>query len=405
MSTPFIDPEREDRWSASSAERVHYCPGSQQLIASIPVDQRDTTPTEVAESGTRIHKAWEEDCDDSLAMGESEIREQLKVLEHSAANRWMNEVLIPYYGTTEGETADEVVREKRYWVLDGMLEKITSAKMDVAYIYKKHALVIDGKTGFKQTTPAHRNYQCKVQAVAITYEFELVHVRVAIAAHRFQSTLTQGDYLIEDIERAHREIVFDDWKSKQPDAQRVPGAWCNFCPAKNHCREAGAYTLLPSTYAPLSPEKKFTEADAVALVSTLSLADLTMIERRRGISEKIFQSVKSRLKKLPPAELAALGFELTEGRPQKAIIDLPALIDLLHQQIDQGFLTADEFNSLFDFKVGEAEKVILSRKIAAAAKEGRKLTVKDAKGELRMLMGSSIDFAATRTDPILKDTL
>lgn len=401
---PFIDPERCDLTSASSWECKHFCAGSDALIATLPADARKSSG-EAAESGQRIHKALETGDDSELEMSEGEIKERLSKLEQDAVSSWTESILDP-----NRTYSPRVIRETRIWVTDGSNNKITSAKVDAAWVSLQHGIVLDYKSGYKLTTPAQRNLQCKVQAVALWQETGVSRIRVVIAQHRFSSMVTQADYTEEDLQRAYQEILYDDWHSKQPDAQRVPGKWCEYCAAKTICVENHTYATMPMAMAlpqpPIDlPAKAQKECVALA-VAQLTVEQLAFIERRRGIASKLFDAVRDRLKTLTPEQLVSVGFELSEGRNQLEVKSFAGLTEALYQMKDRGELTAEEFAGAFEFSIGAVEKAVLPRRIAKAeALMLPKLTAKAAKEGLRAELSPFVSFddPKNRTDKILNE--
>lgn len=403
--TPEQD-ERLNRWSASSADRVWHCQGSEQLIRSIPAEQLDTTPAEIAESGSRIHATLETGEAGELEMTEVEIAEQLKVLENEAVLKWILDFDM-------ANCIPEVQREQRFWVRDAKLEPITSAKCDVVYVFDGRALALDYKSGFLPATPAQRNLQAKVQAVALWAETGVTNIRVGIVQHRLRSVVTLADYTYDDLMRAYEDILLMDWRTKQPGAPRVPGAHCGYCPAKAHCMEFASYAHMPSVLSNtwIASQKQITTPEGVAVkpteyvqlaVDRLSNDDLAYIERRRGMAEKMFAAVKSRMKKLPTEELAAIGFELVEGRAMSKVTDFPGLTEFISRLNDKDLLTAEEFSNCFTFSIGALESTYLPRVLAAAESAGVKLTAKAAKETLRAELSKFIAWEAGRSEKMLK---
>ncbi len=397
----MIQDEREGLPSASAWERVHYCPGSRALIASIPPEQLPQSDTEEAASGTRIHAALETGDGSELDMTEGEVKERLEVLRVEAVNRWGDEKRERNPAVVFKAEEHQFIKEERIWVIDGELNKITSAKLDYACFHTglKCGLVIDFKSGYKPTTAAQRNLQMKVQAVALAMEYGLEEVRVVIAQHRFTSMVTAADYGREDLDRAYQEILYDDWKSKQPDAQRVPGSWCQYCPAKAWCPEQGVFALVPSRNLVGSADK----ALLAAYVESLSPQDLAFIERRRKLAVGLFEAVKSRLKKLPADELKSLGYELDKGKPQSAVVDFSGLVEHLNTLLEKRLLQIEEYNGLFEFVNGRLEAAVIPRMVEEAANRRQKLTQKEAKALLRIELSKFINWEATRTEPSLKE--
>lgn len=393
--------ERKGLWSASSAERVHYCPGSVALIKSIPADQREQAPDEARDSGTRIHAALEADDGSGLEMSETEIKERLEKMRAEAVDQWGAQMREQFPDkAAQLKTEDhKFAKEERLWIWDAELNNITSAKLDYFCFAGDFGLVCDYKTGYLETTAAQRNFQAKVQAVALWQTHGVKHIRVVIAQHRFRSMLTQADYDEEALQRAYFEILQDDWRSKQPDAPRVPGPHCDYCDAKAHCHEAGIYSLMAVKVAAPVLQYVAKKAEVELAVSQLTPEQLAYIEHRRGISEKIFEAVKQRLKKLPADQLRQLGFELNDGRAQMEVKDSGAVIAWAESE---KLIQEDEIMDVYDLAHGRLEELILPRIVANPAYGVT--NQKDAKAFLRSKLSGSgwVDYTSSRTEGSLK---
>lgn len=405
---PFIDPERLGKPSASSMHRVWACAGSENLINSIPFEERVRADDAVTASGTRVHAALAGD-DGELDMTEDEIKERLQDLEREVVDKWKYEVVL---SKTTGPTYPdvEVTREERFWIREEAGgEGIASAKPDVVYRCGTCALVINYKAAFKPVPKAQSNHQCRTEALAVWSEFYCTNIRVAICQHRLKSAVTQADYDEEALYEAAAQLKFTLWRAAQPDSPRTAGPHCDWCPAKAHCPELATYSLLPSATSiaqpPIDLPAKAQKAYVELAVAQLTVEQLAFIERRRGIAEKLFFSVKDRLKTLTPEQLALVGFELGEGRNQLEVKDFTGLTEAMYQMMDRKELTAEEFASAFEFSIGAVEKAVLPRRIEASAFRRMRLTAKDAKDQLRAELSSFVSFddPKNRTDKILKD--
>lgn len=402
---PFIDLEREDKPSASSMHRIWACSGSENLINSIPVEQRVKTDDAVTASGTRVHAALAGD-DEELDVTEDEIKQRLAELEAEVVGQWRIDVLLQ---KIHGDLPEmQIIREERFWILDDNGKNIASAKPDVVYCCGTCALVINYKAAFKPVPKAQSNHQCRTEALAVWSEFYFTNIRVAICQHRLKSAVTQADYDDESLYEAAAQLKFTLWRAAQPDSPRTAGPHCDWCPAKAHCPELTTYALLPSvTMLPPSPIDLPAKAqkEYVALaVAQLTVEQLAFIERRRGIASKLFDAVKDRMKALTSEQLASVGYELADGRNQLEVKDFTGLTEAMYQMMDRKELTAEEFAGAFEFYIGAVEKAVLPRRIAKTeALMLPKLTAKAAKEGLRQELSTFIDFNGCKSAPILKE--
>jgi hypothetical protein len=378
--------ERAGLDSASSAERTHFCPGWQNLRNSIPPEQLPKSSGKAAADGTLIHDALETGDISDLDMTQAEIAEACNRLEMEVLQKWWSTVPMPTGVTTMELKRPECVREKRFWIHDEALAPVTSARLDVGYVFRTHGAVVDFKTGFCPTTPAQRNFQMKVQAVAFAHAYNLTNVRVAIAQHRFKSILSQADYDEAALDRAYQEILFDQWKAKQPDAQRVPGKHCDYCPCKAWCRPFTVYSSMPLIVATGAMTASLPKEDLIARINNLAPSDLAFIWRRLGLMDKMADAVKARLKSMPADELSAIGLQLKDGRRKSDITNAAAIIEHLEKN---SLIKEEEIMPLFDLVLGRLEEIVYPRMASAAKAAGEKLTQKDAKEKFRALLQSS----------------
>jgi hypothetical protein len=301
--------EREGLPSASAMYRVVSCPGSLALIESCKPPELTTS---VAQQGTEIHAALESGETYALDEESQEIAEKLKQLEQSMIRDFVPDSM----------RDTEVYRETRLWVHDSSFNVVASAKSDVIFVVDDRpvrALVIDFKTGFLPVTPAEKNWQLRTQAVAVHQEYGATNIRVAVACARLgKPHVDFVDYTLEDLKNAERDLLFQLWKAKQPDAPRHAGEWCKYCPAKAYCREAAAWSAVEV----VSPTQTVTTKEQIGVtVASMTPEQLVHVWRKRNIVEGVMDAIKARLKALPPEELESLGLRLKEGKRNREIVD------------------------------------------------------------------------------------
>lgn len=300
--------ERKGLPSASKFEIVACCNGQPQFEASLR-DQwllPDEKPDEMAERGTRIHKAYETGDLSCLAQDEREDLERLCSLSEETQRKWCFEKSLP-----EGTLA--LHKEQRLW-----LDDLASGQYDRLYIGGNHALVIDAKTGYcKRLSPSQQSWQLRLLAVLVWLEhgteYSLETVRCAFIKPKLgRAAVDIVEYSVDDLMRANNAIRQILWQSQQPNAPRTAGDHCYYCRCKAMCPEASTYSLLPTVVAGTAAGMK--RADVEACVQRLSPQDWAFIERRRLIAKTIFEATTKCLKSLSADDLGALGFEIAEGR-------------------------------------------------------------------------------------------
>lgn len=320
--------ERQGLPSASGMDRIAHCPASRQLEPQAPEAPKDEAEETVKLTGTVIHAALEKHDFDALEMTLRDIAEAIENLENNLVEAWCRDLKLDRKSLA-------VIREQRFWLINERLENVLSAKPDVVFHSKekKSALIINYKTGFKPHLAARSSYQCRTEAVCVASELELEEVRVCVAQHRFRSSATAAQYSKEHLQYATNELRLIDWRSLQPNATFAAGWWCDWCKAKSICKTAAVYALLPSTVT--TPD-----------LPNISNDDAAFIERRRGVSEKVFAAVKERLKTLPEDELQRLGFELWQPKDALKIKSVFTLIKVLR---DAGLVVdSDDETSFID---------------------------------------------------------
>jgi hypothetical protein len=321
--------ERLNLPSASGMDRLAHCPGSFSAERGLP----PLPEQPVTADGVRIHDAMHSGDDSELEPTPKEIKTKLSALEAEAFTQWLDD-----FSPGPLTTADSQ-REKRLWIRNKKtLEPIASAQLDFfsVALTSNHAILMDYKTGFRDTTPSERNYQLRAQVVALKSEYpELEHIRAGIAASRLASKLDLTDYDANDIAMIDRQIRFLLWTADQPDAQRVPGSWCRYCKANGVCREAATYALLPSTRGTILPDGKPDQMAVIEAVGRLTPQELAFIHERRNIADTVFDSVEAQLKTLPADQLREVGLKLVDGNRNKEIVNVPAAFERLGQVLTE----------------------------------------------------------------------
>jgi hypothetical protein len=351
MTTPIND--TDDRCglpSASSFERLVYCPGSPAAESACPPRSEEN---EIAQRGTDIHEALATDDDSALAITDKIVKDRLRKIEDDAITAWLEE-----FGLKRESVI--VLREVRIWIRTrGALEKVASARVDCAAVCEKsgRALVIDAKSGFLDTTPAEINWQLRVQAVALwhEYNFSVNEIRCAISQGRGKSKYDPVDYDAHSLIWSESQIRFYIQNGKDPFAPRVPGAHCRYCLANGNCAEAASYSMLPIVHTNSVPADKKTIELKVALLDNPSLA---FIHSRAPLITAILESVKDRLKGLFRDDLAAVGLELKPNAPMRQITKVQLAYEALKIR---GLISDDEFRSVCKLPIGALEELVVPR--------------------------------------------
>lgn len=229
-----MDTEREGLPSGSEYARIKHCPGSRNAIAALPEEYRNPQ-SDAGTEGTRRHEAIEM-YDGTDVDAEYVVKRAFDLLQQAR-----EETIIPLL---EDGDEIEVIKEKRYWLLDDNLEKCMSGKMDEINIITGKNIILnaDYKTMNKDHGAAWDSEQFKAYAV-ILYDALGAHpiynalIQPSLSADK-QLTITK--YTEELLIKARAEIIADVEASKDPDAPLSGGSHCDWCPARLVCKSSAA---------------------------------------------------------------------------------------------------------------------------------------------------------------------
>jgi len=342
--------------SASKLARVFQCPGSENMIRSLPPEAFSRKPEEdeLAMRGTKIHAAREKMSDDDLDPEDAELYQRGIKFEQDLIKEWA-----AAHGIGIGN-AQEGPRELRLFLNDPeTFDPLASGQLDVHYTASPHALVIDWKTLYCQNLPpSNKSAQLRFQAVLLWQNRDgIEHIRVAydkpMAYKGGADDFT--DYTVDDLKFSLYEIQFGLWQARKKDAQRVPGPECRYCPAKAYCREAAAYALLPSI-------QKYGDHTAISpkpeeVAAHMTIEDVVEVWRMGGLAGKVIEECKDRLKTQPPEVLAQFGLEVKAGRKLDPITNGAGLWSFL----ENAGWSFDQIVQCVKFGKGELAKVIMAR--------------------------------------------
>lgn len=358
--------ERGNLASASKMERIYHCAGSPLTDPPKPeADDHDDAENDARDAGTRIHDALRDDDFTKLDADEAAIAQKLKEMGVEELHKWVWH-LDPNAGPPEKRALPSPTKEHRVWIRRrDTLKPVSSAQLDAYYIVGNSALVIDTKTGFLRTTHATDNIQLRTQALALWQEFpHLTNIRVAINQFRFRPYRTHADYNLQDLKLAEEELMFRLFLAEQPDAPRVPGAWCIYCPAKADCVEAQTFALMPSARVNVGNDEMTIE-ERVALMTPMNWR---FVWQQSRVITKILDAVKASLKALPKEELEALGIYVT---PPQNVHSVSNILEAYARLDKAGFLKGDDatkaqqFSAYCKMPLGAIEEALTEHFIGA----------------------------------------
>jgi len=304
----MYDP-RKGHPSASAFGRYALCRASFALAQQCPI----TTSPE-AESGTRIHRRL---AGEEVALDDREqaIYERCLALE--------SELLEAFALLDRGTKR----REIRLWYKD-----LFSGQADLIVEHEDVALICDYKTGSEPVELAKSNWQLRALAALLCYEREhrmaepvsTSKIITAIIQPEGDPGINQCVYDLDDIRAISLDcvVIAEECmlmsKGLMP-LTPVPGeSQCKYCPATTICPTHQRWALGP-VQATLREDSSREDIDQ--FVGQLPAESCAYIFRRIAYAERLFASVKERLRHLSDDELAKVGLCRKPGRKVQIITD------------------------------------------------------------------------------------
>lgn len=229
MANPEITDERKGLPSASNAYRYTNCPGSWAMQKACP----PLPESEEAASGTLEHAAQSGDVElDELTPEQQELVEKREDI--------ANAFCIQALGVPLAECF--VVREHRIWFKpDGVTPKF-SGKIDLLAYHDGRYLIVDFKR--RKADDAGINLQLR-WLVALVSQRKHESISVAIVSPFIAGGGSLAHYGKSECRSAYFDAKEISELIQTPNAQRIPGDWCQYCPGKSRCPEAqGTATAL-----------------------------------------------------------------------------------------------------------------------------------------------------------------
>lgn len=289
---------RQGRPSASAIERRFLCPGSanaERGLVEPEVDAKD-----VKDDGIQIHAALAGDTDALLKLSSANLTVYEEMRDKAAG-------IVAEFGFDP----NRFHAEQRVWMNDEF-----SGQPDRVYIDGVRSLCIDFKSGFLPVTTASENPQLATLAVLVIKNYAVAKVTVAIIP-RFGRIKETAVYDLSSAQSALEHIRFIIAESEKPDAPRRAGdKQCRYCLASTRCPEylafaSTALAVKESTLPSIPADQLALAIDRIS--AALNLIDALKAEGKRRLAEG-------------DPEFSKL-YELTKGRRQRDITDLPELFN------------------------------------------------------------------------------
>ena len=236
-----------------------------------------------------------------------------------------------------------------------------SAQPDVVFIDRagKRALVLNFKTGRKESQPEADNLQLRTEIVCLWQnEPELARIDGAIIEPLVSWDNERVTYDLEALRQAENEILAIVDRALWNSHERFAGAWCVHCPARANCPEARRYVESIPTPRPGHELWELPRGGAG-----------TELWLKIQNAEKILKSLEAAYEKILEDDPNALpGLILPKEGRARRIFPYPAKLKAALAE----WLTSEEIDACSEYHVAKIQEVFgLKHKL-----EGKKLSEK-----------------------------
>lgn len=342
--------ERLGKPSSSGAEALMLCPAKWRMERECKIPEQIRAD---ATRGTAIHLAIESGDGAGLDDEALEQARRLAALEKEIVDAWLQSI--------GAESVEEIVRERRYWMLRGG-EKVFSGKPDGVFRVGNHYLVTDFKSGRGEYKPAEDNVQLHCNAVlvmetAINLHARCESVRVALIQDMAKPPYTVADLSVPFLHAMQQDI---EWLLKEIETAKIPIAGvtqCQFCKAYGVCPAVRTGLITRLQEAPLE-----------VVPSGMELAAYAYIEKLIGERRRLAKLALS-------AGIEIEGWELGKPRRSVGVTDPTAAFNALKDHLEP-----EEFAGCCKVSVPQLASAFAHAKNvnAKAARKAIEVTLQDA---------------------------
>ena len=280
-------------FSPSKLAAIQACPGRPALVATLPPDEQEGPGSAAAVQGTKRHALLEWRFHNPTAPWPTEVGEYKITSDDVKAV----EAIWPYVKShaalqsKPGHTAfSEQEVEIGKWL--GFAEKTCGGTADLVLVTPTELEIADAKFGYRPVGPD--GLQLRAYAVGAppllvnpdTGEFlpqfrQLKTVRLTILQPEDSQAIKSVVYPFEDVIKWAEEVKQVIKAAQDPDAPRVPGDQCTFCPAAAVCperiQEAGQ--AVTSMFSDLdAPAAKAPDVRPAAIESVDVIEDIANLQ-------------------------------------------------------------------------------------------------------------------------------
>jgi hypothetical protein len=292
--------DRPDCITASELDRVYACPG-------YPNRKREVNPPrsdggEDAQMGTRCHSGYAGEPVEYMNDDEEGAVSRAVAATNSLAES-LGFDLIP-------------ITERRLFA-----GSTFSGKPDRIYIKGTRAFITDAKFGRIKVEDTSTNKQIRGYVALVAYNWpELTEITVATIQPWFGGEPSVTVYGINEIQDALHEVFGAIARTINPDAPRIPGDHCKYCPLSGvSCQESAQWSITP----PVDMPARLSATGTAFALSNVSLAKYL---NHAIIAEGIIEAVREEARRRLDADPCSIpGWELQPGRVTEKITDPEAV--------------------------------------------------------------------------------
>ena len=334
---------RKGRISASGVERVALCPGSFEAEKG-----KVGEVSAIANAGTRIHAALENDRYDDLPDDERDLAERAAELRSELIDGFF--LSEPLFEEVVEDVKISHEREARLRAFDDQL----SGQYDGKIKDRHRAMVYDYKTGYAEPIEATHNLQLRALAVLVQQnDPDITEVTTVIIQPRIRPEISMATYHADDLQKATAEVKAILDRAYTPGARRQPGPiQCKYCKAKADCPEAQelAVSLSKVDTASITAER---------------LPDLL---NACSAAKKIIQAIESQAKEILTQDPSMIpGWGLKSGATISKVVNPQKLFNRMNERHS---VLPHEFVSICDVGKGKLKDLLKE----ASGLKGKALT-------------------------------
>jgi hypothetical protein len=309
-----MNDERQGLPSASILHRLAACPGSWTLCKGLP----ETESSPEAEFGTVVHAYLAGNMrEEDLTPEENDMALSCLQIEERLVADWRGRLQIPATDLVECRRKDG-----RLWLYQDNGDKYFSGETDTVYIWNRHALVLDYKTGRGEQAEASDNLQLRAYAVLVVNNHGWMKtVEVGIIQPLVTHSPTLCRYGVDELIAAQKELLYILSAATSQHAELETGDHCKYCRAQAICPKVKEEV------------QRFSALTINASGLTIPDEDMAALRARCGAAKKMIGAIEAecfRRAEANPEKWRELGWEIREGSGRRAVEDVTTVSERLN---------------------------------------------------------------------------